>query len=294
MANRARLLAVTAFALSLVLAAGFVHAGWNYLAKRSGGGLVFIWLFTLVSAVVYAPLAVFIWIWLQPSIGLPQLACICCVILIHASYFLLLQRGYRAGDFSLVYPLARGSGPALAMVAAILFFHERPSVIAILGGVLVASGVFLLAGASPRARVNRKRAVGYGLLTGASIAIYTLVDKLAVSTLLIPPVLLVFTADLGRVLLLCPLAMRRWGEVCREWNLHRREILAVGALCPLPYILVLTALVTTPVSYIAPAREVSILIGAVMGSRWLSEGDSRRRIPAAAAIVMGLVALAIG
>lgn len=80
----------------------------------------------------------------------------------------------------------------------------------------------------------------------------------------------------------------------REWRDHRRQIVAVGVLCPLSYILVLTALVATPVSYIAPAREVSILIGTVMGTRWLSEGDARRRIPAAVAIVCGVVALAVG
>jgi drug/metabolite transporter (DMT)-like permease len=286
--------AVTGFALTLLLAAGFVHAGWNFLAKRAGGGPVFVWMFASVSALVYLPLAVLIAFWVKPHIGLPELGIILATVVVHLIYFLLLQRGYRVGDLSLVYPLARGTGPALSMVLAIVLFHERPSAIAIVGGLMVAGGVFALAGGSSRKRLTDRKAISYGLIIGAVIATYTLVDKLGVSTFLIPPLLLVYSIDVGRVLLLAPIAWRRWDEARREWRDHRREIIAIGVLCPLSYILVLTALVTTPVSYIAPAREVSILIGTVMGTRWLAEGQAFRRIPAAAAIVLGVIALAVG
>ena len=285
---------MTAFALSLLLAAGFVHAGWNYLAKRAGGGPVFVWLFASVSSLVYAPLAVFVVYRFQPRIGLPEVGIILATVIVHLVYFLLLQRGYRVGDLSLVYPLARGTGPALSMLLAILLFQERPSAVAIAGGLLVAGGVFALAGGSARSPLSSRKAVAYGLLTGVAIATYTLVDKLGVSTFLIPPLLVVYAIDVGRVLLLAPIALRRWGETRQEWRDQRLRIIAIGILCPLSYILVLTALVSTPVSYIAPAREVSILIGTVMGTRWLSEGDARRRIPAAATIVLGVTALAVG
>jgi drug/metabolite transporter (DMT)-like permease len=284
---------MTAFALGLLLAAGFVHAGWNYLAKQAGGGPAFVWLFALVSSLVYALPAVWVAVQFKPDIGLPGAGVLAATILVHVVYFLLLQRGYRAGDLSLVYPLARGTGPALAMLLAILLFQERPSHLAMAGGLLVAGGVFALAGGGAAALDNR-RAVGYGLLIGATIAAYTLIDKLGVSTYGIPPLLVVFAIDLGRVILLAPVAARRWKDVRREWREHRRQIIGIGVLCPLSYILVLTALATTPVSYIAPAREVSILIGTVMGARWLSEGDARRRIPAAVAIVCGVAALAVG
>lgn len=105
---------------------------------------------------------------------------------------------------------------------------------------------------------------------------------------------MVYAIDVGRVVLLAPITFRRWDEAQREWRDQRLQIIAIGILCPLPCILVLTALVTTPVNYIAPPREVSILIGTVMGTRWLSEGHARRRIPAAAAIVLGVAALAVG
>jgi drug/metabolite transporter (DMT)-like permease len=286
---------VTAFALSLLLLAGFVHASWNYLAKRAGGGPVFVWLFALFSTLFYAPLALAAVIWLEPHIGLLEAGVILVTALIHLAYFLLLQQGYRAGDLSLVYPLARGTGPTLSMLAAVLLFHESPTPLAVAGGVLVAVGVFALAGGgSSRVSGGARPAIVYGLLTGSVIAMYTLWDKVAVSTYLIPPLVLVWAIDAGRVLMLGPIALRKRDEVRRQWRAQRREVLAVGALCPLSYILVLTALVTTPVSYIAPAREVSILIGAVMGTRWLAEGEVRRRIPAAVAIVLGVVALAVG
>lgn len=285
---------MTAFALGLVLAAAFVHASWNFLAKRAGGGAAFVWLFAALSALFYAPLAVMIYQWQKPYIGPMQVGFMAGSALVHLAYFLILQRGYRVGDLSLVYPLARGTGPTLSTFTAIIFLGERPTPLAILGTLLVAGGVFLISSGSASSGGSRKWGIGYGLLTGTLIAAYTLWDKYAVSTLLIPPLLQDFCTTLGRVLLLGPIALRKREEVRQEWRTHRKEAIGVALLCPLSYIMVLTALITSPVSYIAPAREVSILIGALMGSRLLAEGDTRRRLPAAAAIVCGVIALAAG
>jgi len=285
---------MTAFALGLVLAAAFIHASWNFLAKRAGGGAAFVWLFAALSAAFYAPLAIIIYLWQKPYIGPLQVFFMGGSSLIHLAYFLVLQRGYRVGDLSLVYPLARGTGPTLSTFTAILVLGERPTSLAVFGALLVAGGVFLLSSGTGSSGGSRKWGVGYGLLTGAIIAIYTLWDKYAVSTLLIPPLLQDFCTTLGRVLLLGPIAFRKRGEVGKEWRIHRKEAIGVALLCPLSYIMVLTALITTPVSYIAPAREVSILIGALMGSRLLAEGDAQRRLPAAGAIVAGVMALALG
>jgi drug/metabolite transporter (DMT)-like permease len=103
-----------------------------------------------------------------------------------------------------------------------------------------------------------------------------------------------WTNYLGRTVLLVPFALRCKEEVQATWAMHRREVLGAALLSPLSYVLVLTALVVSPVSYVAPAREISTLIGAVMGARLLSEGNARRRLPAAGAIVVGVVALPLG
>jgi drug/metabolite transporter (DMT)-like permease len=126
------------------------------------------------------------------------------------------------------------------------------------------------------------------------IAAYTLVDKIAVAAWLIPPLVQDWAANLGRVLLMTPLAVRLKADIGPTWRRARKEIIAVALLCPLSYILVLTAMVFTPVSYIAPAREVSILVAALMGTQLLAEGDTTRRLAAAAAMVAGVFCLAIG
>ena len=290
---------MTPVALTLVLLSAVAHATWNLFAKRDGGGARFIWLFEALAALLYAPLALYVIAVERPRIGALGVAFLAGSVLLHLAYFLILQRGYSVGDLSLVYPLARGTGPTLSTAAAIAFFGERPTPLAIAGALLVAVSVVILVGGPRLARSAGSAggagwAIGYGLLTGVVIAAYTLWDKRAVSALLIPPILLNWSNDVGRAILLLPLALRDKRAVHDLWRAHWREALGVAILSPLSYLLVLTALVFTPVSYVAPAREVSILIGAAMGTRLLSEGDAPRRLVAAGAMVLGVVALALG
>src|SRR5215211_1624421 len=121
---------MTLFALALVLAAAIFHATWNLLAKRVGdGAAVFVWLFGLCSLVIYAPLAVVVVLVVEPHLGPMQCLFMFGSGVLHLGYFVLLQRGYAVGDLSLVYPLARGTGPLLATAAAIVLFGERPSLL---------------------------------------------------------------------------------------------------------------------------------------------------------------------
>ena len=286
---------MTLAALALVLAGALIHALWNLLAKRAQGGAPFVCLFSTVALVVYAPLVTAILVWQRPHIGPIQLVFIAGTAVLHTGYFLALQQGYRLGDLSLVYPLARGTGPMLTAAAAIAFFGERPGPIALAGTALIGGGIILLtSGREAWGRPNARRAAAYAVLTGMFIAGYSLWDKRAVTTYAVPPVVLDWGDNLGRAAMLAPAALTRRAEVREIWQRHRREVLLVGALSPMPYILVLTALVFTPVSYVAPAREISILAGVVMGARLLDEGDARRRIVAAGAMVLGFAALAIG
>jgi drug/metabolite transporter (DMT)-like permease len=260
-----------------------------------GGGPAFVWLFGSVSSCLYAPLAVAVVFFVRPHIGAVQLLFIVGTAVLHLAYFLMLQSGYRIGDLSLVYPLARGTGPMLSTAAAIVLFGEHPTYLAIMGTLLVGVGIFLLTGNPARLRgVGAHRAVGFALLTGATIAAYTLWDKRAVSVLGIPPVLLDWGSNLGRTVLVAPIAFARFDAVRAVWREYRREVILVALLTPMAYILVLTAMVFTPVSYVAPAREISILVGTAMGARLLAEGDARRRMFAAGAMVLGVTALAVG
>ena len=286
---------MTPLALALVLAAAFFHASWNLFAKRAGGGGAFVWLVAALATVLYAPLALVSFVLQRPHLGAAECAFLLGSSVLHIGYYTLLQRGYRAGDLSLVYPTARGTGPLLATAGAVALFGEQPTPVALTGALLIALGVFFLLGSSREREPVDRAAIGYALLTGVLIAAYTLWDKHAVGVLRIPPLLFDWASHAGRALLLAPFVVpRRWPEVLREWRTHRREALGVAVLSPLSYILVLTALAFSPVSYVAPAREVSILIGAAMGARLLSEGHARRRLAAAGAMLLGLAALALG
>jgi len=286
---------MSALALALVLAAALAHATWNYLAKKISGGPPFIWLFAVLSAVIYAPVVAWVCIDCRPAIGLPELGLIAGTSVLHAVYFLLLDKGYQIGDLSLIYPLARGAGPLIAALAAVLILGERPSPLAVAGALAIAFGIVLLAGSPAKlGDPANRRPIVYALLCGATIAAYTVWDKIAVSAFLIPPILYDWAANLGRVIFLAPAALRRRAAVAALWQARKPSILAVAVLCPLAYILVLTAMVFSPVSYIAPAREISILIGAVLGVRLLGEGEVKPRFAAAGCMVAGLVALALG
>jgi len=287
---------VTGLALTLILAAAFIHASWNFLLKRSGGGTVFIWLFASLSALFYAPLALALVWWTQPALGWISYSLMLASALIHTAYYLLLDRSYRSGgDLSLVYPLARGSGPLITVIVAVLLLGEHPSLVALAGAALIAGGAVLLTGNLARLRQRGSLlAVMYALLTGCMIASYTVVDKLAVAAFVVPPILQDWAANCGRVMLMSPLALRARHEIIPTWRRARKDIIAVALLCPLSYILVLSAMVFTPVSYVAPAREMSILIAALMGAQLLREGEVPRRLAAAAAMVAGIVCLAIG
>jgi len=286
---------MTAFALSLVLAAAFIHASWNYFLKRSGGGTVFVWLFATLSALIYAPLAALVIWWQQPEFGWVHFGLMFASAALHTAYYLLLDRGYRSGDLSVVYPLARGTGPLITILCAVLLLQERPTPVAVTGALLIGGGAVALTGDPRKLRQSGNlHAVGFALLTGCMIASYTLVDKIAVAAWLIPPLVQDWAANLGRVLLMTPLALRLRADIRPTWRRAKKEIIAVALLCPLSYILVLTAMVFTPVSYVAPAREVSILVAALMGTQLLAEGDVTRRLAASAAMVAGIICLAAG
>jgi drug/metabolite transporter (DMT)-like permease len=286
---------MTSWALILILVAAIIHATWNLLNKQASGHATFTWLVAVLSALFYAPASItIIEVW-QLRIDFVTVGMMAGSAALHTAYFLLLNQGYRVGDLSLVYPLARGTGPLLSSLAAIVILGERPSAVALGGGLLIIGGVVILTMNLSQLRQNGAQdAVIYALVTGLFIAAYTLWDKQAVSHFGMAPLVLDWGANVGRAVLLAPFAIKYSDQAVAEWREHKYEAIAIAVLIPLSYILVLTAMRFTPVSYVAPAREISILIGTAMGARLLAEGDTKRRLVAACAMVLGVVALAIG
>lgn len=277
-----------------MLASAVLHASWNLLAKRARGGTGFLYLFSLLTVAVYGPVALVYVLVARPQFTLTHLAFALGSSVIHVGYFVFLQRGYKVGDLSLVYPLARGSGPALATLLAVLVLGERPGMQALAGTAIVVVSVFVLSGGRGLLAAERRSAVVYGLVTGLFIGIYTVWDGYAVGVLMAVPLLFTFTGEAGRVLVLAPLMAGRRTEIGAAWREHRLEALGVAVLSPLAYLMVLTAMRFTPISLVAPTREVSILIGALLGTRLLAEGEGNRRLLGAAGMVIGVALLATG
>ena len=281
-------------ALALVLFSALIHATWNLLVKKSGGGSVFVWFFMTLSSAFLVPAAIVLVIVQQHEIDVLMSGFICGTALIHFVYFMLLQRGYQTGDLSLIYPLARGLAPTVSTLGAVLLLNERPSSIMIGGLLLIVTGIVLLTMRTSNAIKHPRTAIFYGVMTGVVISIYTVWDKYAVDRLAVPPLVLEAFSALGISLMLTPAAARRWAEVKRIWRDHKTEVIGVAVLAPLSYILVLTAMSFTPLSYVAPCREISILFAAILAARFLGEGNMVRRIGAACLMVVGVIALALG
>lgn len=282
-------------AVVLVVAAAFAHAGWNFFAKRAGSaGAGFVWLTATCSAVLYLPVAVgALLLFGVPPLGDWVLGVLVSAV-VHLAYFLLLQRGYAVGDMSVVYPLARGTGPMLAMLIAVLVLGERPGWLGVAGGLLVIAGVLVIGLSDGLPRSGASLAgVGFGVLTGSLIAIYTVWDAYAVTGLALSPLLYDWANNFARSGLLALYAARRREQIAAVWSEHRAAVLTVALLSPLAYILVLFAMQLAPVSLVAPARELSIVIAGLLAWRFLGESQPGRRMAGALVVLTGVVLLGI-
>lgn len=282
-------------ALALVLTAALLHATWNLAAKGvTGDRVAFIWLYVVTTVVCWGPVAV-VWVVVRsehPARSWLLGAAVTGVL--HIGYQLVLQRGYAEGDLNLVYPLARGSGPLLTFAVALTVLGQRPGAIAVAGVLALVAGVLLIA-VGP-ARHGTRAGVVWGLLTGAAIAAYTLWDNFSVNRLHVPP-LPYFV--LGTVLQAPWLALLLRGRrdpqpLAEVWRAARGPILTVGVLSPLAYILVLRALQLAPVALVAPARETSIVVGALFGWLVLHERRPARRLVGAVVVLSGVALIALG
>jgi drug/metabolite transporter (DMT)-like permease len=289
--------------LGLVAIAAIAHATWNVAIKRAGtSGAGFLWLSFAVGAVIFLPFGVWSlldagvdplhWLWLAVVSGALQIV-----------YFFLLQAGYRAGDVSVVYPLARGTGPLLAVVFAIILFGERPAPLALVGAATVIAGVLItgFAGRSGTAgiRTGRDRsrdraAVLFGLAIGVLIAVYTLWDSAAVTVGGMPAVGLYWGSVLFQFLLLAPIGLRERASLRATARRHWVAVLLVGVLAPLAYILILLAIQLAPVSIVAPAREVSVVLVSLAGWLIFREPHPVQRLAGAAVVLVGIALLAAG
>lgn len=283
---------MTAAALALVLLAALTHASWNLYAKVAAQSRHFVWLFSAGSVLVYGPIVLGVLLVERPHFEMRHWLALGATSVLHLLYSISLQAGYRHSDLSVVYPIARGTGPLLSFIGATLLLGEVATMQSLLGMLLIVGGILLVAGFVGHHRRAPGVGVMYGVMTGVLIAAYTLNDGWAVKALAISPFVIDFTGNLFRMIVLAPRAWRERAQVAREARQYRRPVIVVSVLGPLGYILVLFAMQMAPVSHVAPARELSTLVGAWFGSRLLREDTGPWRLVGAALIVAGVIGLA--
>jgi drug/metabolite transporter (DMT)-like permease len=279
-------------ALVLVVCAAGLHAGWNALAKRGDDQVVFLWLSTLAATLVMLPLG----LWQLAAEGFPAAAApfVGTTIVLHAFYFYALGRSYASGAYSLVYPVARGLGVALVPVAALAVFDERLSPLGVSGIVLVVIGIatlHLVPGGRPRgAGAGPVRSLAWPVITGLTIAAYSLVDKAGVARL--NPVAYILLLEAGCALFGLPFVRTRRDAVRNELRAWRAIVLA-AAMSALAYTLVLFAFRLSKTGYVVAARELSIVLSALLGSLWLREGRLGPHLAGACIVLAGVLCIAL-
>lgn len=282
-----------ALALAAVLLAALTHATWNLAAKRAAASRHFVWMYSTLTVLLYLPIVAWI-VWsTRPQFSAVHWAALTATGVLHMGYSLMLQAGYRASDLSLVYPLARGSGPLLSFFLAALLLGEAVTWVSLLGVALVVSGILLVSGLFNEHHRAPRAGVLYGLGTGLFIASYTVNDGWAVKVLLISPFIIDYCGNLFRVVFLAPTVWTDRARLLQECREYARPVAIVALLGPLGYILVLYAMQLAPVGHVAPARELSTLVGTWFGARLLREKAAPARLAGAACIVAGVISLAL-
>jgi drug/metabolite transporter (DMT)-like permease len=289
-------------ALGLIVLAGLIHAGWNIAVKKVGADARFAFFNAFLMMLVWAPLGWWVGRDVVPGWGRVEWLLVVASGVLHVIYYVILLRGYRKSDLTVVYPMARGTGPLLSSLVAIVLLGEQISALGVTGIAGVVGGVFLIAGGpgllraahDPVARKRVHKGMVYGVVTGVFIASYTVVDGYAVKVVLMSPILVDYMGNFVRVALLAPSVLRDLPTARRLWHLQWRYALLVAVVSPVAYVLVLFAMQQAPLSHVAPAREVSMLFAALIGGQLLGEGDRLARLFGAMLIAAGVMALALG
>ena len=301
-----------AFALVLIAVAAVLHAGWNVLLKTSGDTLLTATRLQAIGTIVLGPIGLAAWLLEgSPAIDGGRILIALVSGVLEALYFFLLASAYRRGDLSLVYPLARGSAPILAVIVGVTVLGERLAPLAALGVGCALVGIVLVArpwrvlGEAGR---QHRGAVAYALATGATIAAYSAVDRVGVRILapwLYGSLLAVFAMTIlgtavvvGRRMGWLAVPEIPAGAVTLSAGQRLLRDGVAGVLSLTAYLLILFAYSVAPLAAVAPLRESAIVLAAAWGSFRLGEAAGNReaglRIGAAALVVVGAVLVAVG
>ncbi|RZZ84769.1 DMT family transporter [Pseudoxanthomonas winnipegensis] len=279
--------------VAMVLGAAGAHAVWNLASKsKRGDAFLFVWAYTWASTLLFVPLGIAMAIRDQQPFDARLVVASVLSAGLHTAYSLTLQAGYDRAALGVVYPVARATGPMLTMGFAVLVLGERLTPVAVLGALLIVAGILVVIG-NPFRTGSRHALPGmlWGGATGAAIAAYTLWDSYAVTTWRLAPASYYAGTLLLQGLIMMPLALRRRQRLAATLRSDARPILVVALFSPLAYLLVLTAMQRAPVALVAPLRESSIVIGALLACLLFGEDHLARRVTGAVVVLAGIAAI---
>jgi drug/metabolite transporter (DMT)-like permease len=270
----------------IVLFAAIMHALWNAVIKGATDRTI---TFGLVSAGHTVPAVLMLpFVPLHDPVLLPYIAA---STVIHWGYYYFLNTGYRFGDLSFVYPVARGMAPLLVAIPAFIWLGEALPPGAWAGMVCISAGILIL-GVRRNGSGASLPALMMALLTGGTIALYSLVDGVGVrlAEQALTYIVWLFIAE-GFVILyiFLPRMERLRAQTRRQVMIG----LAGGILSALAYALALYAKSKAPLGMVSALRETSVIFAAMIGLIWFGEGPARPRMIAAAMVAAGIVMLAL-
>ncbi|MTD13457.1 EamA family transporter [Nakamurella sp. YIM 132087] len=283
--------------VAIILVAAIAHAAWNLASKyKRGDTFLFVWAYTGASALLCLPLGILLSSDVSHILSWHLVGASVASGVLHLAYSLTLQAGYDRAELGVVYPVARGTGPMLTMLTAVLLLHERPGWLAVVGALAVVAGILVVTGNPARNKGmggRASRGVIWGAATGLTIAAYTVWDAFAIKDLGLAPESYYAGTLLVQCVLLAPGAVRRRRLLPDTLRKDRIPIVVVAVLSPLAYILVLIAMRTAPVALVAPLRESSIVVGSLVAWRLFRERDPARRVVGAVVVLAGIVAISV-
>ena len=278
-------------ALGLLLAAAMMHTIWNLLVKRAKEKQVFIWCSLIVGIIIFSPLLL-----TSPLLLVTTWPYLISSALVEAIYYITLIRAYENGDFSLVYPMARGAAPAFLLIWATFFLGERPRIFGLIGIALLVFGLIIVGGKTwwtlRQTSGFSKSALALALGVACCISIYTAIDGAAVHHVSpLPYTVLVIALA---ALFITPAVVKRYGNdaIANEWRANWLRITLVGLFTLLAYMLALKAYTIARVSYAGSVREISVVFAAFVGWRWLGESFGAIRLVGAMFIFAGILVIA--
>lgn len=277
--------------LILVVISTFTHAYWNYVLKKVNGGATFVWSFTVITTILYLPFTLYIFRFSEYNLRLSHVLVFFMSVVFHALYFIFLDKAYSFGDLSIVCPLARGIAPVITIIIAISLFKEKLSTFHFVSITFIIVGSYLLSEISMSKGKNNKASIVYALLCGLIVSLYTLTDKYAVGILLLPPMVLDWFNNIGRCIILAPYALKNYNKTLHNFKNNLKEIFIVAILSPFSYLLVLYAMRLSPISLIAPLRQISILLSSLFGIRLLYEERNTTKMVGISITFLGLIIL---